>query len=560
MALQNFVDKVGPVISAAWLNAVDNIKFTVLDDATSKAAARLALTTDAPLEIGNGGTGARTAALAANSLQFGGGIRPAETSAGLVEGDLTLKWPFLDIRRYGAVEGNVSAITLGFQRALNVVKYSRGMIVVPEGLWLCNTVTIDASDFSMLILGQLLAGPGIPAGGAIILSMPGNSTGGPTDGNVNQPILDGIYGAGVVNVRTNNPGALEHVQILFAGGGMIQATNAIKGIWLVGFTRGCRIDGGEYEGFADHAICINGSWSCKVVSNDSTGAGGTGYGFGQVGFGKYRGTEVCNILTIVNNTANAHTVGGVFDHGAGALVAANTWENLSDGFRSQSATGVEYIANYHEDCSSDCLSCGGTNGTDLAEGWKVEANILSANVGATSRIRIQGAKWSKFGPNYNGGDLVPWYTLTAGSEDNITDCEIIVPEYSSTYITGLNDSFNGRLNDVHNGRRTIKRFRNIQNGSYTTVLDDEKSFIYRSSGGVATWTIAANADVPHERGVELHFNNRDSTSVTLAIAGGDTMINCVTGVPGSISIGQEGYAIARKVDTTVWSVWVSKTS
>ena len=43
MALQGFVDKVGPVISATWLNVVDVLKFTVFEDAATKAAARKAL-------------------------------------------------------------------------------------------------------------------------------------------------------------------------------------------------------------------------------------------------------------------------------------------------------------------------------------------------------------------------------------------------------------------------------------------------------------------------------------------------------------------------------------
>ena len=60
MALQNFVDRVGPVISSAWLNVVDSLKFSVFADATTKTAARTALTSDAPLEVANGGTGART--------------------------------------------------------------------------------------------------------------------------------------------------------------------------------------------------------------------------------------------------------------------------------------------------------------------------------------------------------------------------------------------------------------------------------------------------------------------------------------------------------------------
>jgi hypothetical protein len=60
MALQNFVDKVGPVISAAYLNALDIIKETILENPTTKAQARTNLTNDAALEIANGGTGVRT--------------------------------------------------------------------------------------------------------------------------------------------------------------------------------------------------------------------------------------------------------------------------------------------------------------------------------------------------------------------------------------------------------------------------------------------------------------------------------------------------------------------
>lgn len=43
MALQNFVDKVGPIVSATWLNVVDVLKFTVFADASTKAEARTAL-------------------------------------------------------------------------------------------------------------------------------------------------------------------------------------------------------------------------------------------------------------------------------------------------------------------------------------------------------------------------------------------------------------------------------------------------------------------------------------------------------------------------------------
>lgn len=68
MALQNFADKVGPAVSAAWLNAVDVLKYTVFGDAATKAAARTALTQDAPWAVNQGGTGATTAAGARTAL------------------------------------------------------------------------------------------------------------------------------------------------------------------------------------------------------------------------------------------------------------------------------------------------------------------------------------------------------------------------------------------------------------------------------------------------------------------------------------------------------------
>lgn len=72
MALQNFIDKSGPVISAAWLNAVDILKFTVFGDATTKANARIALTSDAAFEVANGGTGQRTLKAFMNSIGLPG--------------------------------------------------------------------------------------------------------------------------------------------------------------------------------------------------------------------------------------------------------------------------------------------------------------------------------------------------------------------------------------------------------------------------------------------------------------------------------------------------------
>jgi hypothetical protein len=72
MPLQNFVDKVGPAISAAWLNLVDGLLTTVFGGAQTKADARAALTSDAPMSIAQGGTGATTAAGARSNIGAAG--------------------------------------------------------------------------------------------------------------------------------------------------------------------------------------------------------------------------------------------------------------------------------------------------------------------------------------------------------------------------------------------------------------------------------------------------------------------------------------------------------
>lgn len=63
MALMNFVSRNLPAISAAWLNAVDVLKFTVFGDATTKAGARTALELDSQVIIHGIDSGAANAAI-----------------------------------------------------------------------------------------------------------------------------------------------------------------------------------------------------------------------------------------------------------------------------------------------------------------------------------------------------------------------------------------------------------------------------------------------------------------------------------------------------------------
>lgn len=67
MALTSFVANLTK-ITAVWLNKIDVLYVTIFGEAATKAAARAALTSDAPMAIGEGGTGATTASTARTAL------------------------------------------------------------------------------------------------------------------------------------------------------------------------------------------------------------------------------------------------------------------------------------------------------------------------------------------------------------------------------------------------------------------------------------------------------------------------------------------------------------
>jgi hypothetical protein len=103
MSLQNFVDKVGPVISASWLNMVDTLATTIFQNATSNVQARTALFNDSPLEILNGGTGIRNFVCNAGSfvVTTGGLLVPQNLTVNYVQlgtaalSTVTINIPFI---------------------------------------------------------------------------------------------------------------------------------------------------------------------------------------------------------------------------------------------------------------------------------------------------------------------------------------------------------------------------------------------------------------------------------------------------------------------------------
>lgn len=160
MALQNFIDKAAPVISAAWLNAVDTLKETVFGAATTKALARTALTSDAPLEVANGGTGTRVADGSAltNLGATQDYLAPIITPKTTVETNLSITptkfiYAESDIRRYGATTVAADNST-AINTALRVSNGGGNAAFVPGGTWAITNPILLTGGSSIYGVGQ----------------------------------------------------------------------------------------------------------------------------------------------------------------------------------------------------------------------------------------------------------------------------------------------------------------------------------------------------------------------------------------------------------------------
>jgi hypothetical protein len=535
------------VSTAAWTRALDfdgnrDAVNGTLVVSTSGTAIYYRLTTANPITIGT------------TSLTFeavSGSVTAGSVAAALwpqttYEADASVVPSALSNRvvitpyRYEATGDGVANDTVPVQTAFDVAaaKVAEGYTAVVDGdggLFLVGTLRLDTRNVTVRNM-KLKAHSSIPANGAILLSLAGGS-----DAAVNQALLDGIYGASVQSVRTNVTGSLEQVvidQVQFIG-----ATNAVRGLWMTGFTRGCAITRCLFDGCDDHGIALNGSWSCFVGFNHVTGDGtnGTGIGIGQTGMGERSGAAACNGVVVFQNEVTAMSLGLVYNFGSGAVVIGNVLEfNANDGFRSQAVRAGVFLGNYLEANGADNAQFGGTNGTDFIEDWLIAGNRSKQD--STEHFRLQGMKNCTVGPNYFNGTVTRRYFIGAGIGQYITDCTIHLPDLTSTYV-GNPDELNPGTNHVvlPKGLRIF----NTQNGDYTFTRFDAGRITRKLAGGAGeTYTVPANATVAFPVGTVLEFVNNGGGDLTLAVTT-DTLV-------GSGTVATGTYVRLCKIDTTIW--------
>jgi len=269
---QNFIPKLGPAIKASWLNGVDLLVNLVFQGANSPPTARAALTQDAPLEIPNGGTAARTAADARASLtadeplevsnggtgertitDFLNSIFPfmfkiinpqtvQEAAVGVVPSNYS--WPAGDPRRFGAVLDGVTDDT----PALNVWASVGGRLTFPPAMTALISSSINLVSNTTLIGSQ---------GSTILCST----------ANVNHLVATFKSGITISGM---------HLKQTVLGG-----SSSIAGILLDRCTH-CLVSSNELEGMQFTGIWIPGSQYCTIKENYLHDALGKGSGTGDI--------------------------------------------------------------------------------------------------------------------------------------------------------------------------------------------------------------------------------------------------------------------------------------
>ncbi len=233
MPLQNFVAKAGPPISAVWLNQVDTLKYTIFSDATTKAEARTNLTSDAPLEVANGGTGTR--GVGASFLVFLASFFPSlyqyinPLAPGEIAGSVT-DYSYLpgDVRRCGFNGDNgVTDNTAAIQNTADASAGRRPVIIPNMGGYGKHTNVNLPANTTLIIEGAALQCNS--AASPALFTIAGDNVeiqnrGGSLTFNASMANSNIITGVGRTNVKIRNGSLIGN---LSANGTPVSAGNGI---------------------------------------------------------------------------------------------------------------------------------------------------------------------------------------------------------------------------------------------------------------------------------------------------------------------------------------------
>jgi hypothetical protein len=378
-----------------------------------------------------------------------------ETAASVSNINTLFASEYIRVKRYApkgtaftGLDADRVAHTAAARDALLVANEHGGAKVVWEhgGFVHNGPIVPDSNGLELICDGaDILGGSDFPAGGALI-----HSLGGAGDATANQAILDAIYGASVVLVRTNRPTTLEDVrfQLRLKQG----FASDISGSKITGFGRACCVEKSSALDFDEFGWLFNGSWSWTMSTVRARGNGsvGTGFAFGVTGHGTRSNAVACNAVEARGLHATSWATGCKSDFGVSQKISG-TFEGNVNGFDSQSVKALE-LAGYFENNSNNCIVLGGTNGTDYVDDARllnVYINILAGQDPTRRGIRLNAVKNSLLFPTNrydedNGGpggttyDAHTYFIPTDAGVRVYTNT-IRVRAISTTYISGFSE-------------------------------------------------------------------------------------------------------------------------
>lgn len=275
----------------------------------------------------------------------------------------------------------------------------------------------------------------------------------------------------------------------------------------------------------------------------------TGYGIYQVGDAVAFGIANSTPTTVLVMGTNKAVIGGS-DVTNGALYTVGTLSvysnntttpkiTVNNGLQIGSPTGGDQGAGTinMQGCFVNGASCGGGG---AAAAGSLTGTTLASNV-VSSSLTSLGAVTSGSFPAAN----ISGTTLAGGvTASSLTS----VGTLSSLAVSG-----NITMGGVSVGYLNIPP--NQQSGPYTAVLSDSGKMVESVTASPITFTIPSNASVPYPIGTVITFTSvPGSGTVTIAIAGTDTLTLAGTASTGSRSLAQSSVATAIKVTATQWNI------
>lgn len=378
----------------------------------------------------------------------------------------------------------------------------------------------------------------IPASGAVLISLRGGATDGPT----NQALLDGIYGAGNTPPLRTAATFLENTRLSKFNIRAASPGQDARAIWFTGFTRGCTIRDVYCQDFAGTGgvnsggtVALNGSWTF-VIDNlfvRNFDKQGVGLALGLPNNGTYIGARVCNSFGVMGGWYGSCNRGIYWREGNGAQFGGGmTSESNVINMGIFNGAGAIISGCYFEDADAQGgnIQLGGEGLSGNARNIVIMGNLLDSH---NYHIQLQTCEGVRIGSNRYDGPGGLLFIPTALDAAQIVNLDVELRARNAAEVFNLSKIDNSQhiLRDIAGQELTQRNIRvqghaqvrKLNSGSSNTEPNNDAALV-ASTGSSATSgrasVISSSESISTaERGVVI-ASLRCATGTSSSVAGG----------------------------------------